>query len=84
MIIGFRNDAGILVQTQKYRTEELPRMARECNLWDPNVALSFAGDVLQFVKNQVEFELCVYSLRFDSKSGDVILQLPSDTREIFV
>lgn len=69
VLIGFRNDAGILKSMEVFETLQIPRMVRQQGYWDPNVCLNFADHCLQFIEQHVVEDdggdsTVVYQLRY--------------------
>jgi RAT1-interacting protein len=78
VIFGYRNDTGELQSIKTYATKEFPRMAREYNLWDPNVCLTFASKVLEFVQQNVSVDDAntVYTVAYSSKDKTISIHEP--------
>ena len=71
IIIGFRNDDGILVSHETIKTMEIPRRVRENGYWDPNVCLGFLDVFVTWLKKSlkdIDSKEDVYTLEFDGKS----------------
>ncbi|KAI9482365.1 RAI1 like PD-XK nuclease-domain-containing protein [Coemansia mojavensis] len=55
--VGFRDDEGRLVQVRDFKTREMPRMVRDKpRMWEANVCMNFADQLLQFIKQHVVAE----------------------------
>jgi RAT1-interacting protein len=86
VIFGFRDDGiyftkyidGILKSIKKYATNDLQRLARENNAWDPNVCMTFASKVLGFIKDTVivDDRETVYTMKYDHRSKEITLSAP--------
>ncbi|XP_066361898.1 NAD-capped RNA hydrolase DXO1-like [Miscanthus floridulus] len=46
VVVGFRNDAGILVRTERLRTKDITQKVKAKNYWQGGVCLAFADEVL--------------------------------------
>eukprot|EP00123_Amoebidium_parasiticum_P008994 comp19141_c0_seq1/m.21798 comp19141_c0_seq1/g.21798 ORF comp19141_c0_seq1/g.21798 comp19141_c0_seq1/m.21798 type:complete len:414 (-) comp19141_c0_seq1:255-1496(-) len=80
IVVGFRDDNGIVQTVQKFKTLELPRFVREKGLWDPNVCLAFANQLLDFMRQHVtqDQSQATYVVSYDPVMQRVTLR--ADTR----
>ncbi|KAL6620194.1 hypothetical protein ACP70R_035333 [Stipagrostis hirtigluma subsp. patula] len=46
VVVGFRNDAGILVRTERLKTKDITQRVKAKNYWQGGVCLAFADEVL--------------------------------------
>ncbi|XP_052156326.1 NAD-capped RNA hydrolase DXO1 [Oryza glaberrima] len=46
VVVGFRNDAGVLIRTERLRTKEITQKVKAKNYWQGGVCLAFADEVL--------------------------------------
>ncbi|KAL5231647.1 hypothetical protein ABZP36_030423 [Zizania latifolia] len=46
VVVGFRNDAGVLVRTERLRTKDITQKVKAKNYWQGGVCLAFADEVL--------------------------------------
>ncbi|KAI8923400.1 RAI1 like PD-XK nuclease-domain-containing protein [Entophlyctis helioformis] len=76
VIFGFRTDHGEISHLQHFETAEFPRLVRgKPGMWDPNRCLSFADQVLSFIRSHatVDDRETVYTVRYvppsSSQSG---------------
>lgn len=53
IVVGFRDDAGVVHQLQAIETLAIPRMVRAQGHWDPSVCLNFGREVLTWLLQQV-------------------------------
>lgn len=68
VIVGFRNQDGILTRLQEFRTQEIPDMvARRKQLWDGQTCIDFTAIALEWL-SQVVREGGVWRLRKREKS----------------
>lgn len=51
ILVGFRNDDGVVHTLELLKTDELPEIAE--GAWDPNVCFNFLAKFLKFVKERV-------------------------------
>lgn len=69
IIVGFRDDQGILVEEETLETLRLPGLVRAgSQSWDGNVAINFAGEALAFIKSYVTKPV-LYRIRYISQSS---------------
>ncbi|KAJ2499872.1 decapping endonuclease targeting mRNA [Coemansia sp. RSA 1972] len=55
--VGFRDDEGRLKEVEDIRTQDMPRMVRgKPRMWEANVCMNFANQVLQLIKDNVTDE----------------------------
>ncbi|XP_038971556.1 NAD-capped RNA hydrolase DXO1-like isoform X1 [Phoenix dactylifera] len=54
IVIGFRNDAGILVRTERLRTKDITQRVKMKNYWQGGVCLAFADEVLCWLYGTVK------------------------------
>ncbi|KAJ2848147.1 decapping endonuclease targeting mRNA, partial [Coemansia brasiliensis] len=74
--VGFRDDEGRLVQVRDFKTREMPRMVRDKpRMWEANVCMNFADQLLQFIKQNVVAEgpEIQYRIQFDPNAAQVQL-----------
>jgi hypothetical protein len=71
IVIGFRNDAGHVARVSRYRTSELPDLARQ--YWDERRCLNFLKHVLEFVKSKT-VEGRIYTLSFRAPFASLELE----------
>lgn len=70
VIVGFRDDSGVLRSLKTYETQELPGIARRSgrNLWDAKVSIDFTAGLLAWLRETVvgggEEEGVVWRVRF--------------------
>jgi RAT1-interacting protein len=55
VIVGFRDDSGVLRSLKTYETQELPGIARRSgrNLWDAKVSIDFTAGLLAWLKETI-------------------------------
>uniref|UniRef100_A0A7S0TWQ6 Decapping nuclease n=1 Tax=Hemiselmis andersenii TaxID=464988 RepID=A0A7S0TWQ6_HEMAN len=64
VVVGFRDDQGVLKKVQQFKTLELPRAVRaNRDAWDPNVCLDLTKRVLDAVWEGTE-DGAQYALRY--------------------
>ncbi|KAL1507410.1 hypothetical protein AB1Y20_008252 [Prymnesium parvum] len=49
VVVGFRDEAGVVRKLQAFKTLEIPRLVRAQGVWDPSVCLNFGRVVLEWV-----------------------------------
>ncbi|RLN00615.1 hypothetical protein C2845_PM06G22790 [Panicum miliaceum] len=54
VVVGFRNDAGILVRTERLRTKDITQKVKAKNYWQGGVCLAFADEVLCWLYGTVK------------------------------
>ncbi|CAL9129945.1 unnamed protein product [Musa textilis] len=54
IVIGFRDDAGILVRTERLRTKDITQRVKMKNYWQGGVCLAFADEVLCWLYGTVK------------------------------
>lgn len=54
IVIGFRNDAGRLVRTERLRTKDITQRVKMKNYWQGGVCLAFADEVLCWLYGTVK------------------------------
>lgn len=63
IIVGFRDDAGMVHKLQTIKTLEIPRMVRgKSGMWDPAVCFSFGKLVLQWLLAEVSSPTVLFGL----------------------
>jgi RAT1-interacting protein len=53
VIIGYRDDAGIVKALETFETLKIPRLVREQRHWDPNVCINFADFFLTWLSESL-------------------------------
>ena len=83
IIVGFRSKSGILRSLQTFNTHEIPGMVRRgTGVWDGNVCINFATELLGWLKETIKDE-GVYSIVLRKKSGIVeVKKVKEGTGEI--
>ncbi|KAJ2890206.1 decapping endonuclease targeting mRNA, partial [Coemansia aciculifera] len=52
--VGFRDAHGVLCKVEDFRTQDIPRLVKhKNNMWQANVCMNFADQVLQYIKDCV-------------------------------
>ncbi|KAJ2864591.1 decapping endonuclease targeting mRNA [Coemansia aciculifera] len=72
--VGFRDNNGILRSVEDFRTQDIPRLVKHNqSMWQANVCMNFADQVLQFIKDSVvdEGPEMQYRIAFDSGSQEI-------------
>ncbi|KAJ1855700.1 decapping endonuclease targeting mRNA [Coemansia sp. RSA 2703] len=72
--VGYRDSDGVLRQVEDIRTQDMPRRVRgQPRMWDPNVCLNFADQVLTYIKTQVHMEgpETRYRITYDPQTQEV-------------
>ncbi|KAJ2036323.1 decapping endonuclease targeting mRNA [Coemansia sp. S16] len=72
--VGFRDNDGILRSVEDFRTQDIPRLVKHNqSMWQPNVCMNFADQVLQFIKDCVvdEGPEVQFRIAFDSGSQEI-------------
>ena len=79
VVFGFRTPQGQVVKIQKYLTNELPRLARKQQLWDPFVCLTFGAKVLAFLKKNIVIDdsQTVYTIKYSGTDKTISISQPS-------
>ncbi|XP_044974274.1 NAD-capped RNA hydrolase DXO1 isoform X1 [Hordeum vulgare subsp. vulgare] len=54
VVVGFRNDAGVLVRTERLRTKDITQKVKAKNYWQGGVCLAFADEVLCWLYGTVK------------------------------
>ncbi|KAK1669382.1 hypothetical protein QYE76_057541 [Lolium multiflorum] len=54
VVVGFRNDAGVLVRTERLRTRDITQKVKAKNYWQGGVCLAFADEVLCWLYGTVK------------------------------
>ncbi|KAF8719868.1 hypothetical protein HU200_024629 [Digitaria exilis] len=54
VVVGFRNDAGTLVRTERLRTKDITQKVKAKNYWQGGVCLAFADEVLCWLYGTVK------------------------------
>uniref|UniRef100_A0ACD5U440 Uncharacterized protein n=2 Tax=Avena sativa TaxID=4498 RepID=A0ACD5U440_AVESA len=62
VVVGFRNDAGVLVRAERLTTKDIAQKVKAKNIWQGDVCLAFAEEVLCWLYSTVK------------ENGDYILQ----------
>lgn len=86
IIVGFRDDNGILVEEETFETLKIPGMVRErSGAWDGNVCINFAGEILKFIRSNVSDE-CIYRIQYRGQGspGVEIVSLPDGDIDDFL
>ncbi|KAJ2337597.1 decapping endonuclease targeting mRNA [Coemansia sp. RSA 2681] len=72
--VGFRDNSGMLHQVEDFRTQDMPRLVKHNNsMWQANVCMNFADQVLQLIKDCVAHEgpEAQYRIAFDAGSQEI-------------
>ncbi|KAJ2791797.1 decapping endonuclease targeting mRNA [Coemansia linderi] len=72
--VGFRDNDGILHNVEDFRTQDIPRLVKhKQGMWQANVCMNFAHQVLHFIKKYVAEEgpEMQYRIAYDSTSQEV-------------
>ena len=79
VVFGFKTPDGMVVKTQGYNTNELPRLARKENLWDPHVCLTFGEIVLLLFKKNITIDdpQTVYTIKYHVSDRTVRIYSPT-------
>ncbi|KNE71607.1 hypothetical protein AMAG_16169 [Allomyces macrogynus ATCC 38327] len=65
IMVGFRDNDGVLVDVQELSTADLPRMVRgSADAWDPMACLRFAANALEKLREAVREEGVYYVVRW--------------------
>lgn len=82
IIVGFRDDDGILRKVEEFETQKIPTIAKGSGrkLWDGNYAVDFAGAWLAWIKNAIPDaeEGVVWRIRKGPNQGTVELVRTED------
>ena len=71
IIVGFRDNMGILKREEEFETLRIPGMVRQgSNSWDGNVCINFAGEVLAFIRASITSQ-GVYRIRYQARASTV-------------
>ncbi|KAM3410270.1 hypothetical protein ACQJBY_002465 [Aegilops geniculata] len=54
VVVGFRNDAGVLIRTERLRTKDITQKVKAKNYWQGGVCLAFADEVLCWLYGTVK------------------------------
>ncbi|OAY64693.1 Decapping nuclease DXO, chloroplastic [Ananas comosus] len=81
IVIGFRNDAGVLVRTERLRTKDITQRVKMKNYWQGGVCLAFADEVLCWLYGTMKTIYCsLFTPSSDwSFSEPSLVQMPSLT-----
>ncbi|KAJ2493494.1 decapping endonuclease targeting mRNA [Coemansia sp. RSA 2050] len=74
--VGFRDNDGILRSVQDFRTQDIPRLVRhKQGMWQANVCMNFAHQVLHFIKKYVveEGPEMQYRIAYDSVNQEILI-----------
>jgi len=71
IIIGFRDNYGILKSKQRYDTLSIPSLVH--HKWDPIACINFTSEILKFLVKEISEEDVSYLLKFNPSSNQVIL-----------
>ncbi|KAJ2827869.1 decapping endonuclease targeting mRNA [Coemansia sp. 'formosensis'] len=71
--VGFRDNNGMLRTVEDFRTQDIPHLVKHKNMWQANVCMNFADQVLQFIKDCVvdEGPELQYRIAFDANSQEI-------------
>ncbi|KAJ2345570.1 decapping endonuclease targeting mRNA [Coemansia erecta] len=75
--VGFRDDEGRLREVRDIRTQDMPRMVRDKpRMWEANVCMNFANQVLQFIKDQAleEGPEAQYRIEYNPETSEIQLR----------
>lgn len=77
IMVGFRDDDGILRKVEEFETQKIPTIAKKSGrkLWDGNYAVDFAGAWLAWIKSSIpdDEDGVVWRIRKGSNQGTVEL-----------
>jgi hypothetical protein len=78
MMVEISNLDGVLQSTEVFDNSVFPRLARQQSLWDPNVSLTFATQLLAFIKKNVTEDDAniVYTIKYDARTKEVRIMTP--------
>ncbi|KAJ3304602.1 Dom-3 Z [Kappamyces sp. JEL0829] len=78
VLFAFRDDAGVIQDLKFYEVAQFPRMARQEQLWDPNVCLTFANKVLDMIKANVTIDDAntVYTIAYHPEDREIVISDP--------
>lgn len=87
IVVGLRDDDGIVHELKDYKTIEIPALCKEFpNHWDANICMNFLDNLLSWLKQTVTIDDkdTVYMLRFEPPFDRVTVELIDDGSESFL
>ncbi|KAJ2747564.1 decapping endonuclease targeting mRNA [Coemansia sp. BCRC 34301] len=75
--VGFRDNSGMLHRVEDFKTQDMPRLVKHNNnsssMWQANVCMNFADQVLQHIKDCVADEgpETQYRIAYDASSQEI-------------
>lgn len=87
VVVGMRDDDGIVRELKNYKTMEIPAMCKEFqNHWDPNICMNFLDNLLAWLKHLVTIDNknVVYMLRFEPPFDRISVELIEDGSQCFL
>lgn len=87
IVVGLRDDDGVVHELKTYKTLEIPSHCKEYpNHWDPNICMNFLNTFLTWLKDIVVIDdkNVVYMLNFEHPFQRVTVKLIEDGSERFL
>ncbi|XP_066929896.1 decapping and exoribonuclease protein-like [Clytia hemisphaerica] len=87
IVVGLRDDDGIVRELKTYKTMEIPQVCKEFrNCWDPTICMNFLDKLLSWLKQIVTIDNkdVVYMLRFEPPFDTIQVELIDDGSECFL
>ena len=80
VVVGFRDDAGVVSELKPLETMAIPRMVRAKGWWDPTACINFGKAVLEWLQEQANALPAGAKavLRYDPARAAVLLLLLLD------
>ncbi|KAJ3041955.1 Dom-3 Z [Rhizophlyctis rosea] len=81
IIVGYRDDSGILKSIEHMKTMEIPRRVRgKQGMWDATVCLNFADAVLSWLRKMITVDDpdAVYTLKYEPATDEITLSKPQN------
>jgi len=82
IIVGFRDNDGILKSIQRYDTLRLPSLAH--NKWDPTACINFTNEILKLLAKEITEDEKPYLLLFDPLCNQIILSKYNDNLPVSI
>ena len=76
IVVGFRDDKGIIQHLETLETLKIPRIVRDKQYWDPNVCLAFCDRLLDWIRScvTVDDQNTTYLITYDHPYTDITIE----------